>query len=84
MGPGAIHGQQEGLLAPEDEGSLGSGRTMAPGMTPLGEPGREPPIVGGMEQRVEWARQDVVARVGQEAERARRVPGGGTRKGVGQ
>ena len=39
---GTIHGQLEGLVAPEDEDSPGSGRAFAPGMTPLGEPDREP------------------------------------------
>ena len=76
VGRGAIHGQQEGLVAPEHEGSPGSGRAVAPGTTPLGEPGREPPMVVGAKERVEWARKDVVARGGQETEGAGRVPGG--------
>ena len=38
VGWGAIHGQQEGLVAPQDEGPPGSGRAVAPGMAPLGEP----------------------------------------------
>ena len=50
VGRGAIHGQQEGLVAPDDEGSQGSGRTVAPGTTPLGELGREPPMVVGAKE----------------------------------
>ena len=61
---GAVHSQQEGLVAPEDEGSLGRVRAVAPGVTPLGEPGREPPLVVGAEERVERAGEDVVARGG--------------------
>ena len=49
MGRGAIHGQQEGFVAPEVEGSQGSGHTMAPGVTPLEELGREAPMVVGVE-----------------------------------
>ena len=74
---GAIHGQEEGLVAPEDEDSPGSGRAVAPDMTPLGEPGREPPMVVGAKERVERAGKDPVARGGQETEGAGRFPGGG-------
>ena len=49
VGRGAIHGQHEGFVAPEDEDAPGSGRTMSPGVTPLGEPGRQPPMVVGAE-----------------------------------
>ena len=55
---GAVHGQQEGLITPEDEDSPGSGRAVALGMTPLGEPGREPPKVVGAKLQVERARKD--------------------------
>ena len=55
---------------------------MAPRVTPLGESGREPPMVVGAKERVERARQDVVARGRQEAEGVGRVPGGGTWKDV--
>ena len=49
VGRGAVYGQQEGLVAPEDEDPRGCGRTMVPGVTPLGELGREPPMVVGAE-----------------------------------
>ena len=62
VGRGAIHSQQEGLVAPEDEGSPGRGRAVAPRTTPLRKPGREPPMVVGAKERVEWAGKDVVAR----------------------
>ena len=52
---GALYGQQEGLVAPEDEDCLGCGRIVMPGMTSLGESGREPPMVVGAEQRVKRA-----------------------------
>ena len=42
----------------------------------MGEPGREPPMVVGAKERVEWARKDVVARGGQETEGAGHVPRG--------
>ena len=64
MGRGAVHSQQEGLVAPEDEGSPGRGRAVAPGTTPLAEPGREPPMVVGAKERGEWAGKDVVTRGG--------------------
>ena len=64
----------------EDEDSPGSGRTVAPGVTPLGEPGRELPMVVGAEERVEWAGENVVARGRQDAEVAGGVPGGEQRK----
>ena len=76
VGRGAIHGQQEGLIAPKDEGSLGSGRAVVPGTTPLGEPGHEPPMVVGAKERVEGARKDVVARGRRETVGAGRVPWG--------
>ena len=78
---GGIHGKQEGLVAPEDEDSPGSGCAVAPGMAPLGEPGREPLMVVGVKERVEWAGEDVVARGRQEIEGAGRVPGGERGKG---
>ena len=53
VGQGAVHSQQEGLVAPEDEGPPGRGRAVAPGTTPLGEPGRRPPMVVGAKERVE-------------------------------
>ena len=49
---------------------------MAPGVTPLGEPRGEPPMVVGAEERVERAGEDVVAGGRQEAQRAGRIPGG--------
>ena len=55
---------------------------MAPGVTPLGEPGREPPMVVGAEERVRRVGKDVVARGKQKTEGAWRVPWGGTGKGV--
>ena len=55
VGRGAIYRHQERFVAPEDEDSPGSGRAMAPGVPPPGEPGREPPMVVGAEERVEWA-----------------------------
>ena len=61
MGRGAVHSQQEGLAAPEDEGTPGSGRAVAPSTTSLGETGCEPPMVVGWKERVEWAGEDVVA-----------------------
>ena len=64
VGRGAVHNRQESLVAPEDEGTPGTGRAMAPGTTPLGEPGCEPPMVVGAEECVEWAGEDVVARGG--------------------
>ena len=76
VGRGAVHSQQEGLVAPEDEGSPGRGRAVAPCATPLGEPGRDPPMVVGAKDRVEWAGKDVVARGGQETKRAGCVLGG--------
>ena len=76
MGRGAVNGQEEGLVAPEDEDPQDRGRTVAPGMTPLGESGRDPLMVVGAEQRVKQAGQDVVTRGGLEIEAARRVPGG--------
>ena len=51
MGRGAVNGKEEGLAAPEDEDPPDRGRTVAPGMTPLGESGRDPPMVVGTEQR---------------------------------
>ena len=57
---------------------------MAPGMTPLGESGCDPPMVVGAEQRVKRAGQDVVTRGKLETEGARHVLGGGTGKGEGQ
>ena len=64
MGRGAVHSQQEVLVAPEDQGTPGSGRALAPGTAPLGEPGREPTMVVGAEERVKWAGEDVVSRGG--------------------
>ena len=75
VGRGAIHSQHEGLVAPKDEGAPSSGRTMAPGTAPLGEPGRKPPMVVGAEERVKRAREDVVGG-GQDAEGTGRVPRG--------
>ena len=46
----------------------------------MGEPGREPPMVVGAEERVERARKDVVAKGRHEREGAVRVPGGGQGK----
>ena len=60
----AVHSQQEGLVAPEDEGSPSRGRAVAPSTKPLGEPGREPRIVVGAKERVERARKDVISRGG--------------------
>ena len=43
MDRGAVHGQREGLITPEGEDSPGSGRTVAPGITPdMGETGGMP------------------------------------------
>ena len=64
MGRGAVHGQQEGLVAPEDEGTPGSGCAVAPGTAPLGESGCNPQLVVGTEDRVKWAGEDVVPRGG--------------------
>ena len=64
VGRGAIYSQQEGLVAPEDEGTPGSGCAVAPGTTPLGEPGCEPPMVVGAEELVKWAGENVVPRGG--------------------
>ena len=64
VGRGAVHSQQEGFVAPKDKGSPGSGSAVAPGVTPPGEPSREPPMVVGAKERVEWAGKDVVARGG--------------------
>ena len=55
MGWGAIHSQHEGLVAPEDEGTPSSGRAVAPGTAPLGEPGCKPPMVVGAEEWVKRA-----------------------------
>ena len=55
VGRGAVYGQQEGFVAPEVEDPPGRGRTVAPGVTSLGESGREPPMVVGAEQRVKRA-----------------------------
>ena len=49
VGQGAVYSQQEGLVAPEDEDPPGCGHTAAPGVTSLGEPGCEPPMVVGAE-----------------------------------
>ena len=76
VGQGAFHSQHEGLVAPKDEGTPSSGRAVAPGTAPLGEPGRKPPMVVGAEERVKRAREDVVPGGGQEAEGTRRVPRG--------
>ena len=64
MDRGAIHSLQEGLVAPEDEGTPGGGRAVAPGTAPLGESSREPPMVVGAEERVKRATKDVVPRGG--------------------
>ena len=61
---GAVHSQQVGLVAQQEEGSPSCGCAVAPRTTPLGEPGREPPMVVGAKERVEWAGKDVVARGG--------------------
>ena len=49
VGWGAFHSRHEGLVAPKDEGTPSSGRRVAPGTTPLGEPGCKPPMVVGAE-----------------------------------
>ena len=64
VGRGAVHSQHEGLVAPEDEGTPGSGRAVAPSTAPLGGPGCEPPMVVGAEERVKRAGEDVVPRGG--------------------
>ena len=64
VGRGAVYRQQEGLVAPEDEGAPGSGRAVAPGTAPLGESGCKPPMVVGTDEWVEWAGEDVVLRGG--------------------
>ena len=60
VGWGAFYSQHEGLVAPKDEGTPSSGRTVAPGTTPLGELGCKPPMVVGTEERVKRAGEDVV------------------------
>ena len=52
VGRGAIHSQYERLVPPKDEGAPSSGRTVAPGMAPLRESGRKPPMVVGADERV--------------------------------
>ena len=64
VGRGAVHSQQEGLVAPQDEGSPGRGRAVAPSTTTVRVPGREPPMVVGAKEQIEWAGKDVVARGG--------------------
>ena len=76
VGRGAVYSQREGFVTPEDEGTQGCGRAVAPGTAPLGEPGCKPPMVLGAEERVERAGEDVVSRCGQETEGIGRVLGG--------
>ena len=64
MGRGAVYGQQKGLIAPEDEGTPGIGRAVAPGTAPLGESGCKRSMVVGTKERVKWAGEDVVPRGG--------------------
>ena len=64
VGRAAVYSQQEGLVASQEEGTPSSGRAVAPGTAPMGESCCKPPMVVGTEERVEWAREDVVPRGG--------------------